>query len=67
MRRALIDLCNSSRGGTSRCKEAVKADDHDMGHKDKLVPYGIFNMKTGFGTSRDWGILENQCNAFKHG
>ena len=45
--KAKVDLCNSSRGGTSRCKEAVKADDHDMGHKDKLVPYGILNMMTG--------------------
>jgi hypothetical protein len=25
----------------------VKADDHDMGLKDKLAPFGILNMMTG--------------------
>lgn len=54
--KAKVDLCDSSRGGTSRCRKAVKADDHDMGYKDKLAPYGILNMMTGlftiiFGTS----------------
>ena len=42
-----MDLCDSSRGGTSRCRKAVKADDHDMGLKDKLAPFGILNMMTG--------------------
>jgi hypothetical protein len=45
--KAKVDLCDSSRGGTSRCQKAVKADDHDMGHKDKLNPFGILNMMTG--------------------
>jgi hypothetical protein len=54
--KAKVDLCNSSRGGTSRCKKAVQASDHDMGHKDKLSPFGILNVMTGlltvlFGTS----------------
>ena len=45
--KAKVDLCDSSRGGTSRCRKAVKADDHDMGIKEKLVPFGILNMMTG--------------------
>jgi transposase len=44
---AKVDLCDSSRGGTSRCKKAVQASDHDMGLKDKLAPFGILNMMTG--------------------
>ena len=36
--KAKVDLCDSSRGGTSRCKKAVQADDHDMGIKPKLTP-----------------------------
>ena len=45
--KAKVDLCDSSRGGTSRCRKAVQADDHDMGYKDKLAPFGILNMMTG--------------------
>jgi len=45
--KAKVDLCDSSRGGTSRCKKAVQASDHDMGLKDKLAPFGILNMMTG--------------------
>jgi hypothetical protein len=45
--KAKVDLCDSSRGGTSRCKKAVKANDHDMGLKDKVTPFGILNMTTG--------------------
>lgn len=45
--KAKVDLCDSSRGGTSRCKKAVQASDHDMGLKDKLAPFGILNVMTG--------------------
>jgi len=45
--KAKVDLCDSSRGGTSRCQKALKADDHDMGIKPKLSPFGILNMVTG--------------------
>ena len=45
--KAKVNLCDSSRGGTSRCKKAVQASDHDMGLKDKLAPFGILNMMTG--------------------
>jgi transposase len=45
--KAKVDLCDSSRGGTSRCKKAVQADDHDMGFKEKMTPFGILNMMTG--------------------
>jgi transposase len=54
--KAKVDLCDSSRGGTSRCKKAVQANDHDMGIKPKLVPFGILDVMAGlltimFGTS----------------
>ncbi len=54
--KAKVDLCDSSRGGTSRCQKAVQADDHDMGIKPKLVPFGILEVMAGlvtiiFGTS----------------
>jgi len=45
--KAKVDLCDSSRGGTSRCKKAVQADDHDMGDKSKLVPLGILDVMSG--------------------
>jgi len=45
--KAKVDLCDSSRGGTSRCKKAVQADDHDMGIKSKLTPFGILDVMTG--------------------
>ena len=54
--KAKVDLCDSSRGGTSRCKKSVQASDHDMGLNDKLAPFGILNVMAGlltivFGTS----------------
>ncbi len=45
--KAKVDLCDSSRGGTSRCKKAVQADDHDRGVKPKLTPFGILDVMTG--------------------
>jgi transposase len=45
--KAKVDLCDSSRGGTSRCKKAVQADDHDRGDKSKLVPLGILDVMSG--------------------
>ena len=45
--KAKVDLCDSSRGGTSRCQKAVQADDHDMGPKSKLVPFGILDVMAG--------------------
>ena len=45
--KAKVDVCDSSRGGTSRGKEAVQADDHDMGSKTKLVPFGILDVMAG--------------------
>src|SRR6266496_6453471 len=49
-------LVNTQEGGRSRCREAVKALDHDMCPKEKLVPGGILEPVTGrsflfFGTS----------------
>ena len=56
--KAKVDLCDSSRGGTSRGKKAVEAADHDMGIKPKLVPFGILDVMAGwltiiFGTSSE--------------
>jgi len=48
--KAKVDLCDSSRGGTSRCKKALYADDHDMGIKPKLSPFGILEVMTGLFT-----------------
>jgi hypothetical protein len=48
--KAKVDLCDSSRGGTSRCKKAVQADDHDMGLKDKMSPFGILEVMSGLFT-----------------
>ena len=45
--KAKVDLCNSSRGGTSRCQKPVQADDHDLGIKAKLAPFGILEVMTG--------------------
>jgi hypothetical protein len=45
--KAKVDLCDSSRGGTSRCQKATQADDHDMGIKQKLVPFGILDVLSG--------------------
>ena len=54
--KAKLEIGNFSRGGQSRGKEAVKADDHDMHRKEKLVPFGILDVLGGlltiiFGTS----------------
>lgn len=48
--KAKVDLCDSSRGGTSRCTKAVQADDHDMGIKPKLAPFGILDVMSGLPT-----------------
>jgi len=48
--KAKVDLCDSSRGGTSRCKKAVQADDHDRGVKDKMSPFGILEVMSGLFT-----------------
>lgn len=48
--KAKVDLGDSSRGGTSRCKKAVQADDHDMGVKDKMSPFGILEVMSGLFT-----------------
>lgn len=45
--KAKVDLCDSSRGGTARCQTPTQADDHDMGVKPKLVPFGILEVMTG--------------------
>lgn len=54
--KATVNVGKYSRGGRSRGVEAVKALDHDMCPKEKLVPGGILEPATGrsfifFGTS----------------
>lgn len=54
--KATVNIGEYSRGGRSRCVEAVKALDHDMCPKEKLVPGGILEPVSGrsflfFGTS----------------
>jgi transposase len=45
--KAKVDVCDSSRGGISRGKEAAQANDHDMGSKAKRVPFGILDVMAG--------------------
>ena len=54
--KATVNVGEYSRGGRSRGVEAVKALDHDMCPKKKLIPGGILEPVTGraflfFGTS----------------
>lgn len=44
--KATVAIGDYSRDGQSRGQEAVKALDHDMQTKTKLVPVGILNMET---------------------
>lgn len=41
-----MKIGNLSRGGKSRTKEAVKADDHDHNWSETLVPFGILDLKS---------------------
>ncbi len=64
--KAKVDLCDSSRGGTSRCRKATQADDHDMGIKPKRVPFGIQDVMLGlltiiFGVSHETSDFIVDC------
>lgn len=45
--KATVHIGEYSRGGRSRCLEPVRAWDHDMRPKDKLVPGGILEAVAG--------------------
>jgi len=45
--KATICVGEFSRKGQSRCAEPVKALDHDMAAKEKLIPVGILEPQTG--------------------
>lgn len=45
--KATVHIGEYSRGGRSRCSEAVKALDHEMRPKEKLMPGGILEPVTG--------------------
>ena len=55
--KAKVDVGEYSRGGQLRGKEAVKALDHDMRSKEKLVPFGILDVLGGLLTI----IFGNSC------
>lgn len=55
--KAVVDIGDYSRGGQARAAKAPQAADHDMGVKQKLIPFGILEVLSGlltitFGTSR---------------
>ena len=43
--KATVNPGEFSRGGKSRGSEAVKALDHDMATKEKMIPFGILNLE----------------------
>jgi hypothetical protein len=45
--KAAVCVGEYSRGGQSRCQTPVKAMDHDMAKKEKLVPVGVLEPQTG--------------------
>ena len=56
--KATVKLGELSRGGKSRGKEEVKAQDKDLDVKGKMIPFGILEVLSGaftlvFGTSRE--------------
>ena len=55
--KAKVDLCDSSRGGTSRCKKAVQADDHDMGGQAKTRPFRNFRRHDRTVHYHLWGFV----------
>jgi len=64
--KAKVDIGDFSREGEIRCQEALKADDHEMGPKKKLVPVGILEVATGssmivFGNSQETSDLIVDC------
>lgn len=64
--KAKLNVGDVSRGGRSRGVEAIKAEDHDMEIKEKLVPYGILDVLGGlltiiFGTSRETSDFIADC------
>ncbi|WP_342799635.1 ISAzo13-like element transposase-related protein [Hyella patelloides] len=44
--KARVKIGNLSRGGKSRTREALKANDHDHNWSETLVPFGIFDLKS---------------------
>ena len=64
--KAVLKLGELSRRGSSRGKEAVKAQAKDLGIKEKLVPFGILEVQIGeftivFGTSRETSDFIVEC------
>lgn len=64
--KAVLKLGELSRRGSSRGKEAVKAQDKDMDIQGKLVPFGILEVQSGvstivFGTSRETSDFIVDC------
>lgn len=56
--KAKVNIGEFSRGGKSRALKSPEACDHDLGAKEKLVPFGILNLSNNqtdiiFGTSNE--------------
>src|SRR5450631_1854939 len=56
--KAKVDLCDSSRGGTSRCRKAVQANDHDMGFKE-VGSFWYFKRDDGTAHDSLWRLIRN--------
>jgi len=64
--KAKVAVGDFSRDGETRCTEAPKANDHDMGPEAKLVPVGILEVAEGrstlvFGNSQETSDLIVDC------
>jgi hypothetical protein len=64
--KAAVDVGDYSRGGQARAAKAPQAADHDMGVKQKLIPFGILEVLSGlvtiiFGTSRQTSDFIADC------
>ncbi len=63
--KATVNVGEYSRGGRSRGIEAVKALDHDMCPKEKLVPGGILEPVTGRPAEKSSSFATNVENVIR--
>ena len=70
--KATVTLGDFSRGGKDRGSAAVKALDHDMAKKDKMIPIGIINLENNqlhvfYGNSYKTSDLYLRCSLISAG
>lgn len=58
--KAKVDIGNFFRGGQSRGKKPVKADDHDMDRQEKLIPIWYFRCLSFLVDNYFWYIMRDQ-------